>query len=118
MIDNRFLHDIAMERQARQSQMQDTCLPDIVRSAEEAKWESDCDNIDPETGYESDDFSGASETEHAEDRNIHSNHEDSILSQSSAREKVESLLSFAEAAGLDRPSARTALSMSMGDEDR
>jgi hypothetical protein len=113
MIDNRFLHNLAMERKARHSQMQHTFIPDVVRNTEEVVWD-----YDSETGYESDDMSGASEGEAVEDRSLNSNHEDSMLSQSTARAKLESLLSFAEDAGLDKPSARIALSKSMGDEDR
>ena len=118
MIDNRFLHDLAMERKARQSQMRDTCLPDIV--PEEINWESDCDYLESETGYDSDDLSEveASDGERGEDTIAHPDHADSILSQSTARDKLESMMSFAEDAGLDKPSARIALSKSMGDEDR
>eukprot|EP00291_Cryptomonas_curvata_P013462 CAMPEP_0172184994 /NCGR_PEP_ID=MMETSP1050-20130122/19907_1 /TAXON_ID=233186 /ORGANISM="Cryptomonas curvata, Strain CCAP979/52" /LENGTH=232 /DNA_ID=CAMNT_0012858899 /DNA_START=34 /DNA_END=728 /DNA_ORIENTATION=+ len=113
MIDNRFLHNLAMERHARHSP-----LPDVVTITAETRWESDCDYLDSEADYESDDFDGASDDECGEDKGSHSNNKDSVLSQSSAREKLESFLDFAEAAGLDKPSARSALSESMGDEDR
>ena len=118
MVDNRFLHDLAMERQARQSQMQGMSLPDIVRITKKEIRQSDCDHLDSESGYDSEELSGASENERDEDISIHPDHEDSVLSQSSARGKLESFLRFAEAAGLDKPSARNALSKSMGDEDR
>ena len=123
MIDNRFLHDLAMERKARQSQMRDTCLPDIVRKTdvtEEINWEPGCDYLESKTGYDSDDLSEveASDGERGEDTIANPDHEDSILSQSTARDKLESMMSFAEDAGLDKPSARIALSKSMGDEDR
>jgi hypothetical protein len=116
MIGNRFLHDLAMERQARQLQMQNIFLPDIVTSIDETRWESDCEHLDSEAGYETEDLDEASEDECGEDISIHPDHEDSVLSQSSARDKLESFLRFAEAAGLDKPSARNALSKSMGDE--
>ena len=119
MIDNQFLHNIAMERQARQSQMQNMVISNIVvRTDETQNCEVDCDYHDYESGYETDNLGGASDDELGDDGNIHPDHEDSVLSQSSARDKLEWLMDFAEGAGLDKPSARTALSTSMGDEDR
>jgi hypothetical protein len=121
MINNRLLHELAMARKARQSQM-DTpvpeLVPDIKRNIKEETCESFGDSLDSDSGYGSDYLSGASEGEGVEDGINHTDHEDSILTQSAARDKLESFMSFAEDAGLDRPSVRIALGKSMGDEDR
>ena len=118
MIDNRILHELAMERKARRSQVHGISLPDIVQSTEQTIRKSDCSILGSESGYNSEEMSGGSEDERDEDRSIQPDHEDLVLSQSSARDKLESLLRFAEAAGLDKPSARIALFKAMGDEDR
>jgi hypothetical protein len=108
MVDNRFLHNLAMERMARKPQIQN-------------KREHDTELITEKvisSANESNDMRRASKYERCEKVNLHPDNEDLILSQSTARNKLESLLKFAEDAGLDKPSARIALAKSMGDEDR
>ncbi len=108
MLDNRLLHDLAMERKARQLKMQENPRIDFVRKTEE-------EIRAPEEVYS---MSEVSDDDIEESTKAIPDHEDLILSQPAARDMLESMMKFAEEAGLDKPSARTAMSQSLGDADR